>query len=63
MRRTLVTLQSTLAALRLDPSDAACFESLEEVRAKMRMVDSWLKGGRARATGAPQSSGTTELSF
>lgn len=62
MRRTLTAVQSRIADIRLDPSDEACFESLEEVRAKMRMVDSWLKGSRTRAE-AQQSSGTTELSF
>jgi len=62
MRRTLTAVQSRIADIRLDPSDEACFEALEEVRAKMRMVDAWLKGSRTRAE-AQQSSGTTELSF
>ena len=56
MRRTLTAVQSRIADIRLDPSDEACFEALEEVRAKMRMVDSWLKGGKKK----PDQS---ELSF
>ena len=56
MLRTLVTIHSLTTSTKLDPTDEACFEALEEVRAKMRMVDSWLKGGKKK----PDQS---ELSF
>ena len=50
---TLIRLQPALAAIKLDdPLDQKCFNELDDIRAKMRMVDLWLKGLRSRVSGA-----------
>jgi hypothetical protein len=45
MRNTLATLSESLAAISLDdPLDQNCFDALEDARAKMRMIDIWMRG-------------------
>jgi len=42
---TLTRLHTLLATIKLDdPLDQRCFDALDDVRARMRMVDVWLKG-------------------
>ena len=45
IRRTLGRLDTSLAAVSLDdPRDQKCFDDLEDIRAKMRLVELWLRG-------------------
>ena len=54
---TLKRLQVNLAELTLDdPLDQASFDQLDEIRAKMRMIDVWLKG----ASGSSRPQGQAE---
>jgi hypothetical protein len=49
MRTTIHRLDAKLSGLSLvDPLDRQAFDELEEVRAKMRMVDVWLKRPRGK---------------
>ena len=56
-----MSIRNLTTNMRLDPTDEACFEALEEARAKMRMVDSWLKGSKRAAE--PAKPDGSELSF
>ena len=56
MRSTLNKLNAKLQAITLDdPLDQQCFDELEDVRAKMRMVDVWIRSSSNRASSASGS--------
>ena len=74
MRSTLNSAAESLGRISLeDPLDQGCFDLIEDVRAKMRMVELWLLGGSRRgleADGDPsagaapsQSSSGGDISF
>ena len=62
MMSTLRRLKEKLAAISLDdPLNQQCFDDLDDARAKMRMVDVWMRsarnsGGSSRASGPTQPS-------
>ena len=62
MMSTLRRLKEKLAAISLDdPLNQQCFDDLDDARAKMRMVDVWMRsarnsGGSSRASGPAQPS-------
>ena len=65
MRKALTSLVDLLASIEVvDPLDVPTFETLERVRAKMRMVDAWLTGSRpARRTPDADAAPVADLSF
>lgn len=65
MRKALTSLVDLLASIEVvDPLDVPTFETLERVRAKMRMVDAWLTGSRpVRRTPDADAAPVADLSF
>ena len=64
---TLTRLQAILDTLTLtDPTDQKSFDQLEEVRAKMRMIDIWLhkvQSSDETTSDAPRRVPPSDLSF
>lgn len=59
IRGTLTRLAEALAAIRLDdPLDQDAFDALDDARAKMRLVDVWLRGPSGPLAAGSQGNAT-----
>lgn len=55
-QKTLLAVRSLVAGLSFGPQDETFFEALNEVRAKIRMIDSWLGKSPQKSDVAPMLS-------